>query len=142
MQPRSSLTHLLTFQMLMKLVIDRFTACNITSFQSFFFNILLNTILAIKDVNILCLQNCVVTPMGIITDIQTLLLAVMCHVAINCLCKRSSADESEQKQEFCFVDAGIAFCKLQHLIPTVPVKTQVSLTHPSRKADFGYDLVS
>ncbi|OAY54221.1 calcineurin-binding protein 1 isoform X4 [Manihot esculenta] len=72
-------------------------------------------------------SNCVVTPMGIITDIQTLLLAVMCHVAINCLCKRSSADESEQKQEFCFVDAGIAFCKLQHLIPTVPVKTQVAL---------------
>ncbi|KAJ9183530.1 hypothetical protein P3X46_007373 [Hevea brasiliensis] len=76
-------------------------------------------------------SNGVVIPMGSISDIQTLLLAVMCHVAINCLCKRSSApviaDETDQKQGFCFVDAGIAFCKLQHLIPTVPVKTQVAL---------------
>ncbi|EEF45833.1 conserved hypothetical protein [Ricinus communis] len=37
------------------------------------------------------------------------------------------ADETEQKQGFIFVDAGIAFCKLQHLIPTVNVKTQVEL---------------
>ncbi|KAF2300067.1 hypothetical protein GH714_007884 [Hevea brasiliensis] len=73
----------------------------------------------------------VVITMGSIIDLQTLLLAVMCHVAINCLSKRSSvpviADETEQKQGFCFVDAGIAFCKFQHLIPTVLVKTQVAL---------------
>ncbi|KAJ9189096.1 hypothetical protein P3X46_000427 [Hevea brasiliensis] len=76
-------------------------------------------------------SNGVVIPIGSIIDIQTLLLAVMCHVAINCLSKRSSAtviaDETEQKQGFCFVDSGIAFCKFEHLIPTVPVKTQVAL---------------
>ncbi|XP_037496930.1 calcineurin-binding protein 1 [Jatropha curcas] len=74
-------------------------------------------------------SNGVIIPTDSIGDIQTLLLAVMCHIAINCFCKRSlaPADETEQKQGFCFVDAGIAFCKLQHLIPSVPVKTQVQL---------------
>ncbi|KAF2300065.1 hypothetical protein GH714_007870 [Hevea brasiliensis] len=84
-----------------------------------------------SDVNILCLLNGVLISIGSIIDIQTLLLAVMSHVAINCLSKRSSApviaDETEQKQGFCFVDSGIAFCKFEHLIPTVPVKTQVAL---------------
>lgn len=67
---------------------------------------------------------------GSIGDIQSLLLAVMCHIA-NYLSKKSSmpaiSEELEQKQICCFVDAGIAYCKLQHLVHTIPVKTQVEL---------------
>uniref|UniRef100_A0A2P2KIE5 Uncharacterized protein MANES_03G057600 n=1 Tax=Rhizophora mucronata TaxID=61149 RepID=A0A2P2KIE5_RHIMU len=69
-------------------------------------------------------------PIGTIGDIQSLLLAVMCHVATNYLSKKSSAaiaSENEQKQRCCFVDAAIAFCKLQHLVTTVSVKSQVEL---------------
>lgn len=55
----------------------------------------------------------------------------MYHVAINYLGKQSSsptvAGETEQKQGFGFVNACIAFCKSQHIIPSVPVKAQVSL---------------
>ncbi|KAJ8774813.1 hypothetical protein K2173_017259 [Erythroxylum novogranatense] len=72
-----------------------------------------------------------IVPLGIIGDIQSLLVAVMRHIATNYLCKGSSvsvsADETEQKQTRCFLDAVIAFCKLQHLVPTIPIKTQVEL---------------
>lgn len=65
--------------------------------------------------------------MSCIGDIQSLLLSVMCNVASILLCKKSSgllvADEAER---CCFVDAAIGFCKLQHLNPNCPVKTQVS----------------
>ncbi|KAK9273730.1 hypothetical protein L1049_018540 [Liquidambar formosana] len=69
--------------------------------------------------------------MSNIGDIQSLLLVVMCNIASIFLYKRSSglpiADQTERRQSCCFVDAAIAFCKLQHLNPTVPVKTQVEL---------------
>ncbi|XP_065850006.1 calcineurin-binding protein 1 isoform X2 [Euphorbia lathyris] len=69
--------------------------------------------------------------LGSISDIQTSLLAFMYHVAINCLGKKSYApiiaDETEQNQGFSFVDACIAFVKLQQFIPIVPVKAQVEL---------------
>ncbi|WCJ29540.1 Tetratricopeptide repeat (TPR)-like superfamily protein [Euphorbia peplus] len=69
--------------------------------------------------------------LGSISDIQTSLLAFMYHIAINCLGKKSYAsliaDETEQKQGFSFVDACIAFIKLQHIMPGVPVKAQVEL---------------
>jgi calcineurin-binding protein cabin-1 len=81
---------------------------------------------------ILCLQNSFVVPESRIGDLQSLLLVVMCNVASNFLCKKSSGpvvvDETDQKQQCCFVDAATAFCKLQHLNPTVPVKTQVNHT--------------
>ncbi|XP_038700299.1 calcineurin-binding protein 1 isoform X1 [Tripterygium wilfordii] len=70
---------------------------------------------------------------SIVGDIQSLLLAVMCHVASNYFLKQSSApviaDQvlAGQKQRCCFVDAAVAFCKLQHLYPSIPVKTQVEL---------------
>lgn len=66
-----------------------------------------------------------------ISDIQSLLLGIMCHVAVNYLGKKPPegfvTDEMEQKQKGCFIDAGIAFCKLQHLVLSNPVKTQVEL---------------
>ncbi|XP_024034342.1 uncharacterized protein LOC18055037 isoform X1 [Citrus clementina] len=66
-----------------------------------------------------------------ICDIQCLLLAVMYNVASNFLSKKFSGplnvDQTDQKLQCCFVNAAIAFCKLQHLNPTVPVKTQVTL---------------
>jgi calcineurin-binding protein cabin-1 len=65
--------------------------------------------------------------MSCIGGIQSLLLSVMCNVASILLCKKSSglliADQAER---CCFVNAAIGFCKLQHLNPNLPVKTQVS----------------
>ncbi|GKV09994.1 hypothetical protein SLEP1_g21423 [Rubroshorea leprosula] len=70
-------------------------------------------------------------PISIISDIQSLLLAVMYNIARNILSNKSCglavADNPEQKQSSCFIDAAIAFCKLQHLNPSVPFKTQVEL---------------
>ncbi|XP_004291149.1 PREDICTED: uncharacterized protein LOC101292862 [Fragaria vesca subsp. vesca] len=67
-------------------------------------------------------------PMSSIGDLQCLLLSVMCNVASIFLCKKSPelviADEIEQS---CFIEASIAFCKLQHLNHMIPVKTQVDL---------------
>lgn len=75
--------------------------------------------------------NGIVYPVSIIGDLQSLLLAVMLNVARNFLSKKSLepviADQSEQKQKCCFLSAAIAFCKLQHLNSTIPVKTQVEL---------------
>ncbi|GMI95007.1 Calcineurin Binding protein 1 [Hibiscus trionum] len=68
---------------------------------------------------------------SIFSDIQSLLLAIMYNIANDVLCKKSSmpvtVDQLEQKQSNCFIDAAIAFCKLQHLDPSVTVKTQVEL---------------
>ena len=75
------------------------------------------------------LQNGVIGPMKVIKDIQSILLVLMCNVANKYLCKKSSglgiSDENLQGQICYFVDAAIAFCKLQHLSPSVPIKTQV-----------------
>lgn len=69
-------------------------------------------------------------PISIIGDIQSLILAVMCSVVGIFLCQKSSGlgtgNQTEHVECRCFVDAAIAFCKLQHLIPSIPVKTQVS----------------
>lgn len=74
-----------------------------------------------------CLQDSNSVPMSSIGDLQCLLLSVMCNVASIFLCKKSPelviADEIEQS---CFIEASIAFCKLQHLNHMIPVKTQVS----------------
>jgi len=40
--------------------------------------------------------------------------------------KASAEDLSDQAESRCFVDAVVVFCKLQHLSPTTPIKTQVS----------------
>ncbi|XP_010244392.1 PREDICTED: uncharacterized protein LOC104588240 [Nelumbo nucifera] len=70
-------------------------------------------------------------PVGSIGNIQSLLLTVMCNIVSILLCKKSSGlgtvDQTEQQESRCFVDAAIAFCKLQHLDQTVPVKSQVEL---------------
>ncbi|KAL8126913.1 hypothetical protein AgCh_014003 [Apium graveolens] len=49
------------------------------------------------------------------------------------------SEESEQWQKGCFVDAAIAFFKLQHLIPSVPVKSQIELivAIPEMLAEYG-----
>ncbi|XP_012492972.1 calcineurin-binding protein 1 isoform X1 [Gossypium raimondii] len=68
---------------------------------------------------------------SIFSDLQSLLLAMMYNIANNVFCKKSSmqvnADHLEQKQSNCFIDAAIAFCKLQHLDSSVTVKSQVEL---------------
>lgn len=70
-------------------------------------------------------------PMTVIGDIQSLLLMFMCNVANTYSCKKFScseiSDHTEQIESYYFVDAVIAFCKLQHLIPNVPIKTQTEL---------------
>lgn len=72
-----------------------------------------------------------VVPTRIIGDIQSLLLAVMCHIASICFSRKSlgadDLDDKESRQKCCFVDAAIAFFRLQHLNPNVPVKTQIDL---------------
>lgn len=65
-------------------------------------------------------------------DIQTLLLAVMCNFAKIVLAKKKSGSSSsliqiDEIETQCLIDALIAFCKLQHLDPTVSIKSQVDL---------------
>ncbi|KAL8113567.1 calcineurin-binding protein 1 [Apium graveolens] len=76
-------------------------------------------------------QNVIDVASRIIGDIQISLLALMCSIVNMNFSRRSSgvaiSEESEQWQKGCFVDAAIAFFKLQHLIPSVPVKSQIEL---------------
>lgn len=78
-----------------------------------------------------CLQNGSVVPMRIIGHIQSMLLVVMCHIASICFSNNSlgvdDLDDKERRQKSCFIDAAVAFFRLQHLNPNVPVKTQVEL---------------
>ncbi|XP_038900247.1 calcineurin-binding protein 1-like [Benincasa hispida] len=63
-----------------------------------------------------------------ICDMQFLLLSVMCNVINTILSKKSSgAAVDDQVERCCLVDAAIAFCKLQHLDLSVPVKSHVEL---------------
>lgn len=75
-------------------------------------------------------QNAVVAPRDCIAGIQSLLLTVMSNIVRHLLSKRDSdsqiADEIEEEQKSCFVDAAIGFCKLQHLDSTISTKCQVS----------------
>ncbi|KAH1124905.1 hypothetical protein GYH30_014513 [Glycine max] len=67
-------------------------------------------------------------PTRSICQMQSLLLLIMSHVAnILALNKASAQVISDQAESSCFVDAAIVFCKLQHLCPTTPIKTQVDL---------------
>ncbi|ONK75416.1 uncharacterized protein A4U43_C03F16620 [Asparagus officinalis] len=68
---------------------------------------------------------------SIISEIQTLLLAVMCYAVRKIISLKGSCSGSsnhvDQLDGWCLVDAGVAFCKLQHLDPSVPIKTQADL---------------
>lgn len=68
---------------------------------------------------------------SIISEIQTLLLAVMGDAVRKILSfKNSSSGTSNHKDQLdghYLVDAAVAFCKLQHLGLSVPIKTQVSI---------------
>ncbi|XP_074317370.1 calcineurin-binding protein 1 [Silene latifolia] len=76
-------------------------------------------------------SNDIAVPRSTIADIQTLLLALMCNIAKMCFSKKASGvlspDQTEQEQRCLFVNASIAFCKLQHLDLTIPSKAQVEL---------------
>ena len=83
--------------------------------------------------------------MKIISDIQSLLIAAMCHIANICFSKKflgvDDLDDKERRSKHCFVDAAIAFFRLQHLNPNVPVKTQVCRSFTPGEADLSYVLV-
>ncbi|XP_029126725.1 calcineurin-binding protein 1 isoform X2 [Cajanus cajan] len=67
-------------------------------------------------------------PTSSICQMQSLLLLIMSYVANILVCNNASAQLiSDQVESSCFIDAAIVFCKLQHLIPTTPIKTQVDL---------------
>ncbi|KAF5192614.1 Calcineurin-binding protein [Thalictrum thalictroides] len=70
-------------------------------------------------------------PVSIIGGIQALLLTYMRNIISIFLCKKSSdlgtADQTQQMESCSFVEAVIAFCKVQQLNQSVPVKTQVDL---------------
>ncbi|XP_052208755.1 calcineurin-binding protein 1 isoform X2 [Diospyros lotus] len=71
-----------------------------------------------------------VSPLGIIADIQSLLLGLMCNIASTYFSRKTSglvSDQFEQIQRYSFLDAAIAFCKLQHLNPNASIKTQTEL---------------
>jgi len=75
----------------------------------------------------LYLQDGLSVPTSSICQMQSLLLLIMSYVGnILALNKASAQVISDQAESSCFVDAAIVFCKLQHLSPTMPIKTQVS----------------
>ncbi|KAF6164263.1 hypothetical protein GIB67_010233, partial [Kingdonia uniflora] len=70
-------------------------------------------------------------PISTIGDVQALLLTVMCSTVGIFIYKKSfaseTADQTDQLESRWFVDAVIAFCKIQHLHQSLPIKTQVEL---------------
>lgn len=64
---------------------------------------------------------------------QQPLLTMMCHISMLRAARRSSglavvvSDPSEQSEATCFVDAAVAFCRLQHFHSTSSIKEQVEL---------------
>ena len=65
---------------------------------------------------------------SIVGDIQSLLLTIMCAAVKIILSRKLSCSTSyqvDQLESSCLIDAAIAFCKLQHLDPTISIKTQV-----------------
>ncbi|KAG0463525.1 hypothetical protein HPP92_019594 [Vanilla planifolia] len=63
---------------------------------------------------------------GVIGDIQSLLLAVMCD-SVRRILKLSvsgNLNHTDQLESCLLVDASITFCKLQHLLPSVLAKAQ------------------
>ncbi|KAI7987858.1 Calcineurin-binding protein 1 [Camellia lanceoleosa] len=67
----------------------------------------------------------------IIGDFQSLLLTLMCNIVSTYFSKKSAgpaiSDQIEQSRRYCFIDSAILICKLQHLNPNVPIKTQIEL---------------
>jgi calcineurin-binding protein cabin-1 len=74
------------------------------------------------------LKNGKIIPTGSIGDIQDFCCWQSCAMlqitSLKNLLSQLIADEMEEKQSCSFVYAGIAFCKLQHLVLTSPVKNQ------------------
>ncbi|URE35099.1 Calcineurin binding protein 1 [Musa troglodytarum] len=66
-----------------------------------------------------------------VADIQSLLVTIMLSIMRTIVSQKSpgsaSLGQTEQWESWCLVDAAIAFCKLQHLDPSVSIKTQVDL---------------
>ncbi|KAL5683471.1 hypothetical protein ACJX0J_009856, partial [Zea mays] len=69
--------------------------------------------------------------MSIVGDIQSLLLTIMCAAVKIILSRKLSCSGTSYQVDHlecsCLIDAAIAFCKLQHLDPTISIKTQVDL---------------
>ncbi|CAN6309808.1 unnamed protein product [Urochloa humidicola] len=68
---------------------------------------------------------------SIVGDIQSLLLTIMCAAVKIIISRKLSCSgtsyQVDQLESSCLIDAAIAFCKLQHLDPTISIKTQVDL---------------
>ncbi|CAN6457209.1 unnamed protein product [Victoria cruziana] len=64
-------------------------------------------------------------PMATVAQIQNVLLIVMSNMARGLF--RHKPVCMGHLESNCFVDAAMAFCKLQHAITSIPVKTQVDL---------------
>lgn len=71
------------------------------------------------------LQDGFAIPMATVAQIQNVLLIVMSNMARGLF--RHKPVCMGHLESNCFVDAAMAFCKLQHAITSIPVKTQVSL---------------
>ncbi|KAL7159263.1 hypothetical protein ABFS83_01G016200 [Erythranthe nasuta] len=71
-------------------------------------------------------------PVAVIGDIQSLLLTFMYSIANSCFAKKSYGlgsvpDSIEQTERCYFVDAAIAFYKLQYMFFNTPIKSQAEL---------------
>ncbi|KAF8681835.1 hypothetical protein HU200_045277 [Digitaria exilis] len=68
---------------------------------------------------------------SIVGDIQSLLLTIMCAAVRIILSRKFSCSgtsyQVDQLESSCLIDAAIAFCKLQHLDPTISIRTQADL---------------
>lgn len=77
-----------------------------------------------------------------VADIQSLLVTVMRSIMRTIVSQKSpgsaSSGQTEQWESWCLVDAAIAFCKLQHLDPSVSIKTQVKFSILSQKQVCGF----
>ncbi|XP_011081728.1 uncharacterized protein LOC105164707 [Sesamum indicum] len=76
-------------------------------------------------------ENSKKVPVAAIGGIQSLLLTFLCDIANSCFAKKSfglgGLESIEQAEQCYFVDTAIAFCKLQHLNFSVPIKSQAEL---------------
>ncbi|ERN03626.1 hypothetical protein AMTR_s00042p00226140 [Amborella trichopoda] len=69
-------------------------------------------------------------PAGLLGDIQYFLLVIICNLCQRFTYQKSSevgTDYNAQLETKCFMESAIAFCKLQHLDPDNPAKSQVEL---------------
>ena len=112
--------------------------CNLFTYSTFcFLDISIRMLFVVKACSFLYFQDDLSVPTRSICQMQSLLLLIISYVASILVCNKASTEVlSDQAESRCFVDAVVVFCKLQHLSPTTPIKTQVSLSPSPNNCTF------